>query len=363
MLYRKGSIFFNEMQDQPKIWRKVLETMASKSTSMVEWIRKQNFGQVVYVSTSDFYNIGLSAAKITHLVSGLNSLAVTASELMFGRRPPYDARIRTLVVVLSAPEIAQEIGWGVERLKQLDPKAQIIALEVGEKASLEEGLAITSIVFPELKGNMKIPILSANGMLLACMTLVGWICGKQVLLNELNALPEILGAHLKTWQVKAQQIVMMDKLSNIAFLGSGPFEGVAREAAYLISRVAGLPSTSNYFIEYRHGYYGYATNQTLIVGMVSNTFRVVEERVMADLAITRARRIILAEDGANDLMTRCDDHLELKSGVSEIARVLLLLPVVQFMMFYIAMSRGVNPDNPKHLEHPRMQLKERPGVK
>ncbi|MGM9998712.1 MAG: SIS domain-containing protein [Candidatus Bruticola sp.] len=363
MLYRKGSIFFNEMQEQPKVWRGVLDTMASNSASMIEWIRRQNFGQVVYTATSDFYNIAVSAAKITHLVSGLNSLAVTPSEIMFGRRPPYDARIRTLVVALSTPEISQELGWGVEKLKQLDPKAQVISFEAGESASLEAGLAITSIVFPSLKSNLKVPVLHANGMLLACMNLVGWLCGKQVLLNELNALPDVLGAHLKDWQIRAQQVVMMDKLSNVAFLGSGPFYGVAQEAAYLVSRIAGLPCTSNYFIEYRHGYYGYSTNQTLVVGMISNSFRAVEERVMADLAITRSHRLIVAEDGANDLMTRCDELLELKSGVSEIARVLLVLPVAQFMMFYIAMSRGVNPDNPKHLEHPRMTLKDRPGNK
>ena len=361
MLYRKGSILFNGLHDQSKVWKQVLSTMGAQSAQLTDWFRQQNFGQVLYVGTSNYYNMAISAAQITHLVTGLNSIAITPSELMFGRRPPYDARIRTLVVALSAPVVAQEVGWGLEKLKQIDPRAQTMSLEV-EEASLEAELTSQKVVFPELKESTKITVLGASGILLACTFLVGLISGKKVLIDELNRLPDIVENRIKDWQVKAQQLVI-NKPGNIAFLASGPFEGVAREAAYLMARIAGIPSTSNYFLEFRHGYYGFANNQSLLVGMLSNTFRAAEARVMGELAVTRAQRAIIAEDSAPELETCCDDLLALKSGSSEIARVLLMLPVVQFMTFYMAMSRGINPDNPKHLEHPRFTLKDKPGTK
>lgn len=361
MIYSKGSTVSGELRDLSKVWQKVLEGMAAKRDSVAGWIKQQNFGQVIYIATSDFYNIAISAAKVTHLVCGLNSIAVTPSELMFGRRPPYDARIRTLAVIISTPEFAQETGWGVEKLKQMDPKAQIMSLELGEP-KLEAGLAAVPVCLPELKDAAKMPVNCVSGALLACFVLVGWISGKQILLDELGRLPGILDEHLKVWKDKTQQLVL-DKPANMVFLGSGPFEGVSREAAFLTTRIAGVPCSSNYFLEYRQGYYGCATNQTMIVGMISNTFKLSEEKVLADLAISRARRIALAEESSTELMTRCDDLLELKSGASEIARVLLMLPVSMYMVFYLSMSRGVNPDNPKHLEHPRMALKDRPGTK
>lgn len=362
MLYRKGSTVFGEIIDQPKMWRTVLSTMESKRAEIFAWIKSQNFGQVIYMATSDLYNAAMSAAKITHLVSGLNSLAASPAEIMYGRRPPYDARIRTLVVVLSAPDVKQELVWGIEKLKQMDPKAQLLALEVEDASIAAEGLVNYSILFSDVKDASKTPIHRVSGLLLASFVLVSWLSGKQMLLDELNRLPDIGEAHIKDWQVKAQQLVL-DKPAHMVFLGSGPFLGIAREAAAMVARTAAVHSGSDTFAEYRHGAYGCTTNQSLIVGLMSNTFKNIESRILADVGICRARRVAVAEESSPELITRCDDILELKSGVSEIARVLLMLPAVQFIVFYLAMSRGINPDNPKHLDHPVIALKERPGAK
>lgn len=360
MLYRKGSILFGDLHEQPNKLRQVLATLAQHQESLQNWFKEQNFGQVIYVATSDFYNVAHSLARTTHLVCGLNSVAISASEILYGRRPPYDARIRTLVVVLTNPYLGQELSWGVERLRQLDPRARVLALEV-EGSNLAPNLANPSLVFPELKENLKFPAVSVSALFFASLVVISWLGRKENLQAELQRVPDILEAHLKDWQVKSQQLVL-DKPNAVVFLGSGPFEGIARQAAFMCDRIAGLPANSNLFVEYRHGYYGCATNQTMIVGLISNTFRHLEERILSDVGVTRARRVALVEDSSTELMTRSDDLLELKSGASEVARTFLLLCVVQFMVFYLAMSRGVNPDNPKHLEHPRMALKERPGT-
>lgn len=360
MLYRKGSTVFNELHELPDLWQKTLDFMTKEREAGVTWLRSQNFGQVVYVATSELYNIAISAAKVTHLVSGLNSIAVTPSEIMYGRRPPYDARIRTLVVVLSNPSFFTETSWGVERLKQLDPKAQFLSLETeeGKFASLVN----YSLVLSELKDAAKMAVVSMSCLLLASFALVGWISGKQILLDELGRLPGICRDHLKGWQVKSQQI-FLDKPAHIVFLGSGPYEGIAREGAMLVSKIATVHSESNYFVEYRHGIYGSANQSSMIIGLFSNTFRNVEESIFADLSATRARRIAIADRSSDDLISRSSDILELNSGVSEIARVVLALVAVQFLVFYLSMGRGINPDNPKHLEHARLELKDRPGAK
>ena len=359
MLYRKGQTLFNEIQSQPKAWQEVLQTLAAQRDTAADWIKGQGFGQVVYIAAGELLAVAQSAARVTHLVSGLNSIACAPTELMYGRRAPYDVRIKTLVIVFSRPAVSEETGWGIEKLKACDPRAQFLILETETSELSAHGQL--NFLFNGIKDATKTAVSSATSLLMASFAILSWLTGKEVLWKEMEKLPSIMDGQIKTWQSKAQQIVQ-SKPSHIVFLGSGPFRGAASLGALMMSKISGLTCESDYFLEYRHGAYGSLTNQTMVIGLISNTFRGAEEKTLGDLAVMRANRIAVAED-AGALAKLCDNVMELKSGVSEIARVLLAIPIMQLLTFYQAMQRGVNPDNPKHLDHPALVLKERPGMK
>lgn len=359
MLYQKGATVFGEIHDQPRAWRKAMEDMAARRGELADWFKSQNFGQVIYVACSDSLNIAWSASRITHLVSGLNSVAMPASEILYGRRAPYDSRIKTLVVALGRPDEAEEVGWAVEKLRTLDPKAQVLVLETGEPTLAR--LGHFALALGGAQEESKIGTRSVSSLLLASLVTVAWLSNREVLWTELQRLPDLLQGQFKPWQTRAQQIVQ-GKPIHLAFLGSGPYYGVAAQAALTMREMAGLPCEHQYFLEYRYGGHVSLTNLMMVVGLISNTFRAAEEKVLGDLAVTRAQRVALAEEQADSLRRSADEVLELKSGVSEISRVVLMLPALQLLAFYMAMSRGVNPDHPKHLEHQVLKLKERPGV-
>ena len=48
---------------------------------------------------------------------------------------------------------------------------------------------------------------------------------------------------------------------------------------------------------------------------------------------------------------QADYVLELNSGVSQLSRAPLYLPAVQFMAYYRALWRGLNPDRPERLSY------------
>ena len=58
---------------------------------------------------------------------------------------------------------------------------------------------------------------------------------------------------------------------------------------------------------------------------------------------------------------RVEHSVELKCGLSEISRVLLMYPVVQLMAFYVALAKGVNPDKPREGVK-EITLENKPGV-
>jgi len=359
MLYRKGSTVFGEIHDQPQAWRRVMEALTARRDELAAWFKAQNFGQVIYLGCSDSLNVSLSASRITHLVSGLNSVALPASEILYGRRPPYDSRIKTLVLAMARPDEAEETGWGLHKLRSLDPKAQALVIQAGPSPLGELGHLAVSL--DGLVEESKIGTRSVSSLLLASLVLVAWLSNREVLWNELKRMPDILEGELKSWQAQAQRIVQ-NKPTHVAFLGSGPYFGVASQGALTMREMAALPCDQHHFLDYRYGAYVSLTNLMTVVGLLSNTFRAAEEKVLGDLAVTRAHRVALVEETSETLRGRADEVLELKSGVSEISRVLLMLPALQLLGFYAAMSRGVNPDHAKHLEHQVLKLKERPGL-
>lgn len=359
MLYRKGSTLFNEIHGQPDMWRAVLAELNNRADAVKNWLKTQGFGQVIYVTSGDYLNVALSMARITNLIVGLNSVAVPASELLYGRRAPYDVRIKTLAVVLSKGDLAEEIGWGMDRLKMLDPRAQMLAVEMGEAVLATR--AHQALTFEQVKDSTKIAISTVTAMLLTGYTLVSWLSGRDVLSAELSRLPGLLGDNLPKWQTMAQRMVQK-KPSHVVFLGSGPFLGLARQSALTLRQAVGITSEANTFVEYRHGYHACLTNQMSVMGLMSNSFAQTEEKIIGDLASTRVNRLAICDSASAPLSRSCDDVLELKTGVNEVCRGLLVLPVVQLYCFYMAIGRGINPDNPKHLDRPPIMLKEAPGT-
>ena len=359
MLYRKGSTLFNEIHGQPDMWRTVLGELNACSEAVKGWLKSQGFGQVIFVSSGDYLNIAMSVSRITNLVVGLNSAAISASELLYGRRAPYDVRIKTLIVVMSKNELAEEIGWGVDRIKLLDPRAMVLAVEAGTALLAEK--SHQAITLSQVKDSTKIAVSSVTAMLFAGYSLVSWLSGRDVLSAELNRMPDILSEHLSQWQSAAQRMVQK-KPNHVVFLGSGPFLGLAKQSALTMRQMVGITSEAHLFIEYRHGYHASLNNLMSVMGLISNGFGLTEEKIIGDLASSRVNRLAICDVSTPQLVRSCDDVLELKTGVNEVCRGLLLLPVIQLYCFYMAIGRGINPDNPKHLDRPPMVLKEAPGT-
>ncbi len=57
-----------------------------------------------------------------------------------------------------------------------------------------------------------------------------------------------------------------------------------------------------------------------------------------------------------------EHSVELKSGLSEISRILLMYPVTQLIAFYTALAKGVNPDEKAPYLVTPIKIEQRPGV-
>jgi glucosamine--fructose-6-phosphate aminotransferase (isomerizing) len=82
------------------------------------------------------------------------------------------------------------------------------------------------------------------------------------------------------------------------------------------------------------------TPSALVMGLLSDAQREQEEAVLKDMRLLGGRTLSIAESSAD---------VELASGLSEIARSPLYLPVGQLIAFERSVAKGLNPDLPENL--------------
>ena len=87
--------------------------------------------------------------------------------------------------------------------------------------------------------------------------------------------------------------------------------------------------------------------EKLIVGLVSDTAHAHEAAVLAEMRDLGAKVLAVAET-AHGLTA--DYTVELASGLDEITRAPLTLPILQLLAYYRALTNGMDPDRPTNLE-------------
>lgn len=358
MLYQKGGAVFAEIQDEPRLWKTVLQSLAARRQELQAWVKGENFGQVLFIASGPCYGAALSAASIMQLVSGLNTVVLPSSEILFLRRPPYDSRIKTLVVALTRDGQESDTVWALEKLRKLHTTCRAVC--IGGEAGGLGSFAEQTILFSDALESVPVATRLPSALLLASMVLTAWMSGKDAFLNELARVPDAVDFKSLGDQLQLVSSAKPQPL-HLTFLGSGPYYGAAYEGALKLGEMAAIGADAHHSLEFVNGAHAWLTNQTMVVSLVSDTFRNAELRSTFQLASTRAPRVLVAESLDEQAQMRVEAGVQLKAGVSEISRVLVMFPVVQLLAFYMALSKGKNPDKPKHVEHP-IEIKERPGV-
>lgn len=357
MLSKPGTSTFSEITEQPQSWREVLAEMEGRRGSLAAWLKAENFGQVMLLGCGTSYHVGLSAARVLHAVTGLNAHAFPASEVLAAPRPPYDVRIKTLVVAISRSGETSETLWAMEKLKGLDARAKVLAVTCKKESELAP-LAHQTVAFPGLHEEAPIATRSHTGTLLALQVMAGWMAGNEAFLAELAQLPDRL--EIKKFQTEIQKAVAL-KSQHITFLGTGPRYGLAAASSLLMREMGALSSDFMHLLEFRHGAQASVLPHTLIVAYLSDGMRKAEEDMIREVAVMRGPRMVICSEA--DIRTKMGTEyvFELGTDIGELARLVLDAPIGQLLAFYTAISKAYNPDRPKHVQAV-VKMKEKPGA-
>jgi glucosamine--fructose-6-phosphate aminotransferase (isomerizing) len=96
-----------------------------------------------------------------------------------------------------------------------------------------------------------------------------------------------------------------------------------------------------HFMEFRHGPMSMVDENTLLIGLLSESNYSHEAAVLNEMQALGASVFGLSESQSD---------VKFQSHVEEVIRNVLYLPVIQVLAFVHSLSKGLDPDKPQNLE-------------
>jgi glucosamine--fructose-6-phosphate aminotransferase (isomerizing) len=335
-----------EIASQGEVWAELIPLVTGRAAEIRQ--RVAGVDEVVFTGCGSGLNAAVFGAAVFQMQTGIAARAVPAADIYLLRRSVLLPGRRTLVVLASRSGRTTEIVTALDYLR-----GQGIPT-IGVTCTPDSPLATRSDLFLPLTPAAEQAVAttrSLTAMMLTCQLLAAIVSGDEAYLRELYRLPEACQAQMKDSRRLGKVIGQRTDLTKYAFVGNGPFFGLAREAQLKVKETALLPADGYPLLDFRHGPQSNVDGQMLIVAFISDSAYREELQFLRDMKALGGVTWALCDRADEGLLQSADYVLELESGLGELARAVLYLPAVQYMACYRSLSLGLSPDKPRNLSY------------
>lgn len=334
------SYTLTEILTQPQAWQSALK---EAERILPEWRTVLRDGKVPLVFTgcgSTWYLAEIAAALFRRL-SGRVTFSVPGGELLLY---PQDwlgnlsaSSPKPVLIAVSRSGATTETLRAVEAWRAEGGRAFAVT---NYPDSPLVSLADAAMLLPEGREESVAQTRSFASMLVGLNAMSVLLGEHTALWKAMQRLPEAGERLIGRYQALAQALGEDLSLERFYFLGSGLRYGLAREASLKMKEMSLSHSEPFPFLEFRHGPMSMVNEQTLLVGLLSDSNRSHEEQVLTEMEARGSRFLALAENGA---------QISFKSQIPEEGRLALFLPVLQLLAAHRSLAKGLNPDRPHNL--------------
>ena len=344
--YKAGTFLFEEISSQGDAWAELIPIVLGQEQAICDLFA--GVEAVVFTGCGTALNVSLTAAPLFQMLTGITASASPAAETFLFPTAALPHGKKVLVVLLSRS------GKTTEVLRSLDYFQGHGFPTLGITCTADSPLARAShlslVLFPLVEQAVA-TTRSVTGMLLATQLITAILSGNAAYLDELQQLPEIFAAHHAEFHSLGKLLGETTSQTQYTFVGNGPFYGLARESQYKIKELTLLPADSFPMFDFRHGPQSNVNKHMLITAFLSDTARQQETSLLKEMWSFGGRIWTVCEKADKRLKTYAPHVLELRSNLSDLARLPLYLPAIQYMAYYRALSLGLNPDAPRNLSY------------
>jgi glutamine---fructose-6-phosphate transaminase (isomerizing) len=337
-------VTLQEILRQPLAWKAVLQELESQAEALKDHWKPESTQEVIFTGCGSTYYLSRSAAEIFKGETGALVSAYPASDLyLFPDLVLTKGTSRTLVTISRSGETSETLR-AVDQFHSRNT-GPVYAISCYEKTPLASKASV-SLIAKEAHEKSVAQTRSFSSMLVAVTGLAALLSGRG-LNNRFLELPELGTDLISSHHELSKELGYDLNFERFFFLGSGPLYGLACEAMLKMKEMSLSYSEAYQFLEFRHGPMSMVNENSLIVGLLSETAFEHEARLLSDMRKLGAQVFAITPI---ELSTDQADHqVVLPGGLSDLERGVLYLPLLQLLAFYRSVSKGLNPDKPFNL--------------
>ncbi len=335
----RGEYTREEIFSQPEAWVEAIRVLEARKGEIQNFARQVPQPQIIFTGCGSTYYLSCAAGALFQELTGLTARGLPASELWLSPQSAYAASGTTVLVAISRSGETSETLMACEQF-QSHNNGYLATLVCDAHSSLAK-MGAMSLVFPS---GMERSIAQTRAFSTLYLGVLGFstIWANQLeRFDEMQTLPRV-GRRILTeyWQL-AEKYGKNTDIDRIYLLGSGGRYGLACELNLKMKEMSLTHSEAFHFLEFRHGPKAMVNQNTLVVGLVSETNADYELAVLDDIGELGAEIITIGEN-KSDVSFNCN--------LEEVSRNILYLPFGQMLAYERSIAKGFDPDRPLHLD-------------
>lgn len=324
---------YNEIKSQTEAWRQALDVVHASALP-----KAGDYEMVLFTGCGSTYYLSLAAAALYQELTGRAARAVPGGELLLNPQTVVRDTISPyLLVAISRSGTTTETVKAVEKFKNEKRGDVVVITNYDEVLSRS---ADVNIMIDQGQEESVAQTRSFASMYVAVTAFAAKMAGRNDLLDAMKNLPVIGSSVIGKYEAYAKEMGENLNFDRFYFLGSGIRYGLACEVNLKMKEMTLTHSEPFHFLEFRHGPMSMVNEHAVVVGMLSDTNRVHEAKVLSEMKRLGGTVASLGESEADVCF---------ESGIPESVRSVLYLPVLQLMAFYRSLAKGLNPDRPANL--------------
>ena len=323
---------YNEIKSQTEAWAQALDVVHASHLP-----KAGDYDMVLFTGCGSTYYLSLAAAALYQELTGRAARAVPAGELLLNSQTVVRDNISHLLVASSRSGTTTETVKAVEKFKNEKRGDVVVITNYAEVLSRS---ADVNIVIDKGQEESVAQTRSFASMYVAVTAFCAQMAGRGDLVEALKPLPVIGKLVMSKYEAYAKSLGENLNFDRFYFLGSGLRYGLACEVNLKMKEMTLTHSEPFHFLEFRHGPMSMVNAQAVVVGMLSDSNRIHEMKVLSEMKMLGGTVASLGESEADVCF---------ESGIPESIRSVLYLPVLQLMAFYRSLAKGLNPDRPTNL--------------
>jgi len=304
--------------------------------------------RIVVTGAGSSYYLAQVVASAARATTHRPVIAVPLSELILRPEGVLVAAVggdagREPVVIISLSGSTSEAVTVAERMRAAGHPTIAVTCRGGSPLA---SLADATLVSPAGDEAAIVMTRSFGSMLALLLGVVARVAGDDGLMTDLARLPGHWGDASAAAHV-GRRLGATD-WSRIVVLGGGPAFGIAAEWGLKLTETSQVPTSAYEPLEFRHGPISVCEPGMLVVGLVGGDGVAEEVAVVEEAARLGAQTWLIAGDEIEG-GTTAGELSRIAGGLCSSARLPLLLHPGHALALALALTRGCDPDAPRHL--------------